>query len=803
MVVLIRLFKQIWNERSCFNEIEYNTCWMSLAKKIIIGLISGVAIGLFVGEYTAFLSYIGDGFIALLQMTVLPYIMVSIIANLGRLTLSEGKEMIIKGLKVLGVLMLLGIVMLTLIPLTLPEWSAGAFFRHSIVEEKPPLDLLHLYIPSNPFEAMAKNVVPAVVLFSIFLGIGLSGIKHKELLLKNLDILGEGLNHINKMVVKLTPFGVFAIAAYNAGNMTVDEIQRLHAYIIIYSVAVILLGFYWLPLVINVTTGIHPRELFQQTKSTLLTIFATGKIIIVLPQLIDNVKNLIRSRNKDETEMEAKTEIVMPLAYPFPNLGTFVIFVFVPFIAWYLGNPLGLMQNVTFILATLLSSFVAPVTGIPFILNILSLPEDMFQLFVISSVYTDRIRVFLGAMHLVALTIITVQWSMGSVYVNWKKLTRGIILGIGLTVALLIVTRIYLKLTLGTSDQYGSFVNMDLSFKYSKEANYVEKEKLKFEDPLNRFSQLDIIRGRGVLRVGYHADGLPYSFRNENGKLVGFDIEMAYQLAKELGVGIEFVKISPNEVGYYLTNGMIDIVMSGVFITTNSIGSYTFSNTSINQTLAIIVPNEFRDNYTNSYKLAGSNQLTLGVVSNYYSQKVKQYIPHADIIELSSPRNYFKAEDGELDGLIYSAEAGAAWTIIYPNYSVVVPRPFIITVPMGYPMPMGDQKWKEFVNTWLEIKQKDGTVDLLFRYWVEGGGAEEKQPRWSVIKDVFHWVGQEKEMQSNEESGRVMLLEKKETNHEVPNPLHTIHPKSPAIAKKDSLKMEPAIVPSQRDSINP
>lgn len=122
---------------------------------------------------------------------------------------------------------------------------------------------------------------------------------------------------------------------------------------------------------------------------------------------------------------------------------------------------------------------------------------------------------------------------------------------------------------------------------------------------------------------------------------------------------------------------------------------------------------------------------------------------------------------------------------------------------MGYPMPMGDQKWKEFVNTWLEIKQKDGTVDLLFRYWVEGGGAEEKQPRWSVIKDVFHWVGQEKEMQSNEESGRVMLLEKKETNHEVPHPLHTIHPKFPAITKKDSLKMEPAIVPSQRDSINP
>ena len=62
---------------------------MSLSTKILIGLFGGILVGLFFGEYCAFFSYLGDGFIGLLQMTVLPYIMVSIIANLGMMSLDD------------------------------------------------------------------------------------------------------------------------------------------------------------------------------------------------------------------------------------------------------------------------------------------------------------------------------------------------------------------------------------------------------------------------------------------------------------------------------------------------------------------------------------------------------------------------------------------------------------------------------------------------------------------------------------------------------------------------------------------
>ena len=54
---------------------------------------------------------------------------------------------------------------------------------------------------------------------------------------------------------------------------------------------------------------------------------------------------------------------------------------------------------------------------------------------------------------------------------------------------------------------------------------------------------LESIRERGVLRVGYMSDSLPFAFFNAKGELVGFDVELAHHLARELGVTLEFLPV--------------------------------------------------------------------------------------------------------------------------------------------------------------------------------------------------------------------------------------------------------------------
>lgn len=44
------------------------------------------------------------------------------------------------------------------------------------------------------------------------------------------------------------------------------------------------------------------------------------------------------------------------------------------------------------------------------------------------------------------------------------------------------------------------------------------------------------------------------------------------------------------------------------------------------------------------------------------------------------------------------------------------------------------------MNSWIELKKSDGTVQQLYDYWVLGREAEQLGPRWSVIRDVLGWV---------------------------------------------------------------
>ena len=75
----------------------------SLSTYILLGLLLGVLVGIFFGEYSARLQIIGDAFIKLLQMSILPYIVVSLITGIGSLSFVQAKSLARKA----GVLLLM------------------------------------------------------------------------------------------------------------------------------------------------------------------------------------------------------------------------------------------------------------------------------------------------------------------------------------------------------------------------------------------------------------------------------------------------------------------------------------------------------------------------------------------------------------------------------------------------------------------------------------------------------------------------------------------------------------------------
>lgn len=77
---------------------------------------------------------------------------------------------------------------------------------------------------------------------------------------------------------------------------------------------------------------------------------------------------------------------------------------------------------------------------------------------------------------------------------------------------------------------------------------------------------------------------------------------------------------------------------------------------------------------------------------------------------------------------------------MYPQFSVVVPRPSRVAAPVGFALPQDARELATFVDTWVRLKKKDGTLDRLYANWILGQGAKPHEPRWSVIRNVLGWV---------------------------------------------------------------
>ena len=710
---------------------------LSLSTKVFLGVCLGVFTGVFFGDKVSWMTVAGNVFIGLLQMTVLPYIMISLIVNIGRLSLETGKRLVKFGAIFLTLLLGLGLIGLLVFPFAFPDWGTGSFYSNDFVLPPQEFDFVKLYIPTNLFSSLALNVVPAVVLFSIFLGVGLMKITNKEDLLRPLDVINDGLNQVNKMVVKLTPIGVFAIGAGVMSELSLSDLSRLQGYLLVYLLAVCVFTFVILPLVISVFTPFSPKEVLRITKPTLITIFATGKIIVVYPQLIENIKDILATRNANTQEAQAEVDILMPLAYPFPNLGTFMIFLFVPFAAWYSGKTLVLTDYPLFLSSTLLSSFVAPITGLPFSLELLNIPKDTFQLFVVSTVLTDRIRVVLGAFHLITLTLLTVTASIGLMKVKFVKMIPS----------LLFVGLVLLGGVFGLNKLLSiSMANIPTNKEIVDEFELISPPILTtlVEKPVrnpNWLRSTENIMGRikrkAKLRVGVYMNSMPFVFYNSNDKLVGMGVDLATLLAHDLKVELEFVPIQHNKLIPWLKKDYYDIVMSDIFLSSEYAQQIKLSKSYMEVSLAILTKKE--NETLSSFELAtAQDSFTLAYfVRREIAQDYISFFPQAGLFDIPDYDSLFSYNDSiKIDGLITSAERAAAWTVYHPEYKVVNPLPYHLYNPLVFPVA-GDEVWQEYVNRWIDFRTKDGSVDKMYQQWILGKPYRKQTETWSIYKDVL------------------------------------------------------------------
>jgi ABC-type amino acid transport substrate-binding protein len=234
---------------------------------------------------------------------------------------------------------------------------------------------------------------------------------------------------------------------------------------------------------------------------------------------------------------------------------------------------------------------------------------------------------------------------------------------------------------------------------------------------------------------------MPFAFFNGRGDLVGFDVELAHRLARELGVSLTFVPADRTKLPGLLAEGYCDLAMSGVVVTTLRAGEMLFSESYLDETLALMVPDHRRDQFASWDAIRDLGAITiLAPDLSYYVDKLRELAPRAVIKIQPLDEPMLPITDAKVDAVWLPAERGSAWTLMFPQYSVVVPGPNPIRVPLAFPIGKRDERFASFINTWIALKRRDGTLDAAYKRWILGQDAAPRQPRWSIMRNVLHWV---------------------------------------------------------------
>jgi Na+/H+-dicarboxylate symporter len=162
-----------------------------LTRKVIIGFIAGIAAGLVFGDRCAILHPISNIFMNLWEMTILPALIISLIAGVGSLKQSHARDIVIRAGLVLLAIWTIGVASSFAMQLAFPPLDRAFFFSTTDLAQPEDFNYIEAFIPYNPFHSLSQGLFSAVIIFCLLIGFALIGDRNKSSLLSLFDNLSN------------------------------------------------------------------------------------------------------------------------------------------------------------------------------------------------------------------------------------------------------------------------------------------------------------------------------------------------------------------------------------------------------------------------------------------------------------------------------------------------------------------------------------------------------------------------------------------------------------------------------------
>ncbi|MEM1153708.1 MAG: cation:dicarboxylase symporter family transporter [Pseudomonadota bacterium] len=713
---------------------------------VLLSAVLGIAAGALLGDSASLLQPIGTGYVLMMEIVVFPYIICTLLHGLGSLTTNTAMRLFKSSW-----LIYVGVWGITFFIIFLLSFAIPPAPPPSFIDANTPtkgLNLLEILIPSNPFVDLVQNHVPAVVVFSITFGIAIQRASNKEAFLSVLDVMRTASVTIWNWIVLLAPLGVFALFANTVGTLEPDKLLDLSLYILTVLCGTLILAFWVLPSLIAALCPLTTREVVRELQSALVIAVVTTLSVAALPfvqRAVEKLATQLEIEDKDRSEVLQTT---LAVSYPLGQLGNYFIWLFILFAAFYYRVPINLTDQIALPIVVLLSGIGSPsssIDAVAFLASWLDLPSASTNLYVELMTVTRYGQVVASVMGFAFICILVTLNFYGKLNFRPKKMAQSVVVSCVVLVAVTVIGRnIQIHRPYNPAAPYMSFtlpadLTQDLKVTMGELDGTPPAKASEGEEKLSR---LDRIRSSGELRVGFNANVIPFSYRNANNELVGFDIAYAYQLAKDLNVNLRLVPFQWQELVDDLGKDRFDLAASGIYVTEKRLRELDVSAPYYRSPLALIVHADEAEKFLSRSSIEAQENLKVAVFDDPVLLPIaKGLFKGADLTVLSNYSNL--AEKPNIDAAIWTLEQARAWAATRQDYTAVVPGDLGGELLIAYLLPKGAPELRQFLNYWLQLQQVNGFHDRMVALWLEGKPDEPAKKEQSSF--MGHLLGWEKD----------------------------------------------------------
>lgn len=231
-------------------------------------------------------------------------------------------------------------------------------------------------------------------------------------------------------------------------------------------------------------------------------------------------------------------------------------------------------------------------------------------------------------------------------------------------------------------------------------------------------SALNEVLSGGVLKVGTTGDWNPMTMKDTaTNSYTGYDIDVMTELAKDLGVKVEFVPTDWKTLVSGVTSGKYHMTGSAS-ISPSRAKAAGYSNSYFSLATVPLTLKKNADKFTDWADLDKASVTVAATLGTTQEKQVKQFFPNAKYKIVEAPaRDFQEVLAGRADAHITSNVEAYKLVAKYPEMMVVPVSAPKAPTPIAMLLPQADQVWINYVNTWITLKTERGFFAELGRKW--------------------------------------------------------------------------------------